>query len=820
MSADVNFFDARNPARGTDGEWNPEVTTQDFTIALTDTEGNVGTVKAGDEDWGNALHQSLGSSTAKTHVILDQIRVPLSEFETQGVDVGSLAELELRFGEEGMPQSGSIQLADIRFQEADAEPLVLSDGTEPNAGAGSGPPETGPDPQAELDAYDRDRGDLKLVDTTGVGKSATTWVVDDDGVQCPTANYDSIQKAVDFAAPWDTIVVCAGTYEESSTPVYHLSNPVATEAVNGLTINKPLKIKGAGADEVTIKPDPALGGSLAGLVPYLRDGGGNVITIGRQSLGSTDTNENFVDISGVTVTSGDTYAEAGVAFFNAAGRISESVIGPMKQATNATELAERPHGWGVVKTNRLLGAGPGTVENEVTVENSVVTGYQSGGILIDGARGNDSSPDRFVRSGIKSLGFVENTVVTGKGPNSLIPQTGIQFSGGAKGFVKGSRVTRNFFTPDQRKSVGILLTDAETEVPGSWSATGNIITSNGYGLFNANADNTDVRPAVLGGSTAAVATGNYWGPNAPAAGPSDPTTQTEGLSGTTPAGLADPQNPPNPLPSPVATVNAGSRLTTAPALATTAGSPADGGPSGAVIDPEDGTEVEVGEELSPIVRATDDFAVQKVTLLIDGEPAEQSGIAPYEFAWTPSAEDAGEEVAISALITDSAGNAVTTEPITVSVAEEEGPTGPTGPTSPTGPTGPTTPTGPTGPTSPTGPTGPTSPTGPTGPTTPEPEPEFTPALTLGKVQKKSGFALLTAKVNGGGIVTVSGAKVTKTTKKPKGASTLKLVVKAKPKMKRALRKKGRLVVGVTVSFSASEGGKVTKKRTITLVKKK
>lgn len=115
MSADVNFFDARNPARGVEGEWDPGVTTQDFTIALTDTDGNEGTVAAGDEDWGNALNQTIGSSTAKTHVILDQIRVPLSEFESQGVDIGSLAELELRFGGEGMPQSGSIQVADIRL---------------------------------------------------------------------------------------------------------------------------------------------------------------------------------------------------------------------------------------------------------------------------------------------------------------------------------------------------------------------------------------------------------------------------------------------------------------------------------------------------------------------------------------------------------------------------------------------------------------------------------------------------------------------------------------------------------------------------------
>ena len=153
-------------------------------------------------------------------------------------------------------------------------------------------------------------------------------MVDDDLVQCPTANFSSIQKAVDFASPWDTIVVCEGVYEESSAPVSGPGNPVATGALNGLTITKPLKIKGAGADKVTIMPEQSLD-SLEGLRPYLRDGGGNVITVSRQSLGSTDTNELFVDISGVTVTSGDTWAEAGIAFYGAAGRVSESRVGPL-----------------------------------------------------------------------------------------------------------------------------------------------------------------------------------------------------------------------------------------------------------------------------------------------------------------------------------------------------------------------------------------------------------------------------------------------------------------------------------------------------------
>src|SRR5690606_9912708 len=152
MGADVNYFDERNPGSTRFGEGNvplpvtydPAATTQDFVIALVDTEGNEATVNAGDPRWGNALHMSTGTQTSRMHIVLDQIRVPLTEFA--GVDLTSLDRLELRFGVEGTPASGSIQLADVRFQEAVTDaPLILSDGTDPDQGAGYGAPETGPD---------------------------------------------------------------------------------------------------------------------------------------------------------------------------------------------------------------------------------------------------------------------------------------------------------------------------------------------------------------------------------------------------------------------------------------------------------------------------------------------------------------------------------------------------------------------------------------------------------------------------------------------------------------------------------------------------
>ncbi len=209
MGADVNFFDTRNPGADNRGDatkvttggdctallpcwpnelptsYDPTSTTQDFVIALSDTEGHVGTVHAGDKRWGNALHMSTGTNTANTHIVLDQIRVPLSEFAAQGVDVdSSLSKLEFKFGVAGTPASGSIELADVRFQEAVSASDVYSDGATKADGAGYGLPTSGPSPDTILAGTDNTPGKLKLVDTVANPKGNTTWVVDDDKEQC------------------------------------------------------------------------------------------------------------------------------------------------------------------------------------------------------------------------------------------------------------------------------------------------------------------------------------------------------------------------------------------------------------------------------------------------------------------------------------------------------------------------------------------------------------------------------------------------------------------------------------------------------------
>lgn len=500
---------------------------------------------------------------------------------------------------------------------------------------------------------------------------ASTWTVDDDRAQCPSAGFSSIQAAVEQAAPWDTIIVCDGLYLERSTPNTHNNSPAQAGSRNGVTITKPLTIRGAGAGKVTIRPHPSLGSTLAGTAPYLRDGGGNVITISRQSLGSSDDNENFVSISGVTVDSPDAYAEAGIAFFNTSGRIADSVVGPLRRSAPDTELVTRPHGWGVVMTNSLQGVAIGGIRREVSIVDSLVTGYQAGGVLFDDARGADGAATLLERSGINAYGNVVGTRVEGGGAMSAVPQTGVQFHAGQRGSVVDSEIVGNS-AGAPRSAVGVLLTDAEigddVANPGTPAMliSGNQFSGNGYAVFNATIDNSAIRP-----DAPVPAPGNFWGcATGPVTTASNATTLCQGRSGDggTPAA-------PSVVVDPFRTAPAGGLSVPA--------ATADDAPTASFVDPIDGLEVPVGAELLPTVQATDDFGVRGVSVTADGVPVGARSTRPYEFSWSPGPEQAGKTVRLEATVVDSAGQVTTTAvSVLVTGVPVPGPVPPPVPTAP------------------------------------------------------------------------------------------------------------------------------------------
>lgn len=138
LGAAVNFFDPRNPDRTAgDGLWNPAATTQDFAIELTDAAGKTASVSAGNEKYGNALHQTIGNSSARVHIVLSQVRVPLADFASQGVDLTKVRKVSFVFGDDGYPATGSIQLSDVRFQELATGPVVTYPSVEPRVSLAS-----------------------------------------------------------------------------------------------------------------------------------------------------------------------------------------------------------------------------------------------------------------------------------------------------------------------------------------------------------------------------------------------------------------------------------------------------------------------------------------------------------------------------------------------------------------------------------------------------------------------------------------------------------------------------------------------------------
>jgi DNA-binding beta-propeller fold protein YncE len=89
-------------------------------------------------------------------------------------------------------------------------------------------------------------------------------------------------------------------------------------------------------------------------------------------------------------------------------------------------------------------------------------------------------------------------------------------------------------------------------------------------------------------------------------------------------------------------------------------------------------------------------------------------------------------------------------------------------------------------------------------------------LTKVKLDKHHGTATVLAKVSGPGMLTLTGKNVVRRTVKASGVGIAKLKVVAKGKALKALRKTGKVRVGITVKFVATEGATASTSRSITL----
>jgi hypothetical protein len=227
-------------------------------------------------------------------------------------------------------------------------------------------------------------------------QAASPLLVDDDKVQCPTAQFSTIQAAIDAASPGETIRVCKGTYHEQ------------------LTIQKSLTLA---ADNSVVLSPTGMTANATGLTQSDQIAAAVLVQ-----------NAAFVRISGFRIYGAENQISEcsprliGVLFQDASGRIEHNAVrhfrlnsDPGCQSGNAIEVETSAGGNSIV-----------------TISDNSVDDYQKNGITA-----NETG---------SSVTIDGNTVV-GIGPTIGAAQNGIQVGFGASGSITNNDVSKHVWSP-------------------------------------------------------------------------------------------------------------------------------------------------------------------------------------------------------------------------------------------------------------------------------------------------------------------------------------------------------------------------------------
>jgi parallel beta-helix repeat protein len=254
------------------------------------------------------------------------------------------------------------------------------------------------------------------IDLVGVGPTASTsdpggnLVVEPLGsTECPNAQYNSIQAAVDAASPGAMIKVCAGTYTEQVTiPV--------------------------GKDDLTLYSVPDLQAIIHAPIAF----------VGHKAIvwvnGAQNATIRHFTIEGPGSSDCDSIEE-GVRVDNGGSALITD--------NHITNIHDTPFGGCQNGLGVRVGRNsdkPATV-GSATIVHNLIDNYQKGGIVVDGLLDGTAV----------SHAEVAYNQVQGVGPTPLIAQNGIQVSRGAAANVHNNTVSGNAYAPQTVTSVGILL---------------------------------------------------------------------------------------------------------------------------------------------------------------------------------------------------------------------------------------------------------------------------------------------------------------------------------------------------------------------------
>jgi parallel beta-helix repeat protein len=259
-------------------------------------------------------------------------------------------------------------------------------------------------------------------------------LVDDDKVQCPNAQYTTIQAAVNAAQPGDVIRVCAGTYPEQVT----ITTSLTLRADNGVVVDPSTTqtvTDVAGTEAIAFVF--AVQGANVDIDGFIVDGSNN---------GLTECSPRLV----------------GILYQNASGHIRHNAVRHMNLGSSSTVN-------GCQSGNGIEVETASGSSSSVTVNENSIWDYQKNGIT-----GNEAGTEV----------TADGNTVTGIGPTTGAAQNGIQIGFGAGGTLTNNTIADNVWssctspTACTANATGILIFESNGVI-----VRNNSLATNQVGIY-------------------------------------------------------------------------------------------------------------------------------------------------------------------------------------------------------------------------------------------------------------------------------------------------------------------------------------------------